>query len=67
MGWIVKVDDKGRIVIRREVRDKLALKTGDNLVAEVRDSEFVLQLPQPPERKQLDYDELRDFLSSKSI
>lgn len=42
MGWIVKLDEKGRIVIPRDVRDKLGLKEGDTLTLDVQEDIITL-------------------------
>ena len=42
MGEIVKIDEKGRIVIPVEIRDKMGLKKGDNLTLDVKDIRLIL-------------------------
>jgi AbrB family looped-hinge helix DNA binding protein len=42
VGWIARLNGKGRIVIPREIRDRIGLKKGDHLSLEVRDSQIVL-------------------------
>jgi len=42
MGEVVEVDEKGRIVIPGDVRDKLGLKKGDSISLEVQDHSIVL-------------------------
>jgi len=40
---ITSFDDRGRVVIPKELRDKLDLKPDQNLIIEVRDGEIVLR------------------------
>jgi len=43
MGWIVRLDEKGRIVIPQEVRIKLNLEIGTILRVSVEDASVVLE------------------------
>ncbi len=65
MGWIVKLDEKGRIVIPRDLRDKLGLKEGDALTLDVKENNITLSGPETGRLLQADESEdtLRDFLS----
>jgi AbrB family looped-hinge helix DNA binding protein len=45
MGWIVRSNGKGRIVIPREVRNRLGLGKNSILTLEIRDNEVVLTAP----------------------
>ena len=63
MGWIVRLNGKGRIVIPGEVREKLGIKKGDNLILEIRGNEIVLFPYDARAKENLKKDDLKDFLS----
>jgi len=42
MGWVVKMDEKGRVVIPVEVREKFGLQRGTYLILEARGNQLVL-------------------------
>jgi len=63
MGWIVRLNGKGRIVIPGEVREKLGLKKGDNLILEISGNEIVLHPYDMKATESLKKDDLKDFLS----
>ena len=44
MGWIVRLNGKGRVVIPIEIREKLGIKKGDNLMLDVREDEITLTI-----------------------
>jgi AbrB family looped-hinge helix DNA binding protein len=54
---------EGRLVIAREVREKLGLKRGDNLIPEIKDNEIVLYPYAIKATENLKKDDLADFLS----
>jgi len=62
MGWIVRLNGKGRIVIPGEVREKLGLRKGDSLVLDIRDNEIVLIILETKEMKNTNHNQLANFL-----
>jgi AbrB family looped-hinge helix DNA binding protein len=65
MGWILKMDEKGRVVIPREVRGELGLQRGTNLILEVRDNELILLTHDKAVTENSAKNGFKDFLSSK--
>jgi len=63
MGWIVRLNGKGRIVIPGEVREKLGIKKGDNLVLDIRDDEIVLAILREKKAENSGKEHLKSFLS----
>ena len=63
MGWIVRLNGKGRIVIPREVREKLGLMKGNSLVLDIKGDEIVLTLFPRKSTKGGKEDNFLDFLS----
>jgi len=63
MGWIVRLNGKGRIMIPSEVREKLGIKKGDNLILEIRDNQLVLLTYDGEATNHAKKQELKDFLS----
>jgi len=63
MRWIVRLNGKGRIVIPGEVREKLGIKKGDNLILEINGNEIVLFPYGTKAKENLKKDDLKDFLS----
>ena len=66
MGWIARVNGKGRISIPRDLRNKLGLEKGTLVVLEVNDGMLVvskLSQEQSKSKAQAE-DKLRSFLSS---
>jgi len=63
MGEVVEVDSKGRIVIPISIRNKLALKEGDQLVAEIRSDEIVIYRVLEENVLPIKSNGLKDFLS----
>jgi len=63
MGWIVKLNGKGRIVIPREVRGKLGLSKGDSLVLDIRGGEIVLTILREKKAENSGKEHLKSFLS----
>lgn len=51
MGRVVEVtvDDRGRILIPKEVRERLGLKPGSNAKMEAREGKLIITPPLPPE------------------
>lgn len=62
MGWVVKMDEKGRVVIPAEVRNKLGLKRGYAIILELKDSQLVLSLLEDVFTEQQN-NQLKDFIS----
>ena len=62
MGWIVRLNGKGRIVIPGEVRDRLGIKKGDSLVLDIKDNEIVLTMLETKEKKNTNHNQLANFL-----
>lgn len=71
MGWIVRLDEKGRVVIPREVREQLAITTGSKLIVE-RDGERIVFEPiegkgenynERSNKSEPNEDHLKEFLS----
>ena len=65
MGWIVKMDEKGRIVIPRDVRDKFGLKKGDALQLEIRGNEMMITKLSTEATGRVNEQELNEFLSKQ--
>jgi len=63
MGWIVRLNGNGRIVIPREVREKLGIKKGDNLILEIKGNEIVLLPYNARAKENMKKDDLKGFLS----
>jgi len=62
MGWIVRLNGKGRIVIPGEVREKLGIKKGDNIVLDIRDNEIVLTMLDTKATQNANHNHLVNFL-----
>jgi len=65
MGWIVRLNGKGRIVIPGEVREKLGLRKGDSLVLDINDNVIMLMVLEEKKSSTLGKDNLKDFLSDE--
>jgi len=63
MGWIVRLNGKGRIVIPGEVREKLGLETGAIMSLEIKDNAIVLSKFQSKTSDNITKDSLRQFLT----
>lgn len=61
----MNLDDKGRIVIPREVRDKFGLKKGDALQLEIRGNEMMLTKLSTEATVRVSERELNEFLSKQ--
>jgi len=66
VGWIARVNGKGRISIPRDLREKLGLEKGALVVLDVNDGMLVVSKlnPQQSKSKAQEEDKLRTFLSS---
>ena len=62
-GWIVRLNGKGRIVIPGEVREKVGIKKGDNLILEIKGNEILLIPYDTKATGNMKKDDLQDFLS----
>jgi len=65
MGWIVRLNGKGRIVIPGEVREKLGLRKGDSLVLDINDNVIMLMALEGKKPSTSGRDDLKDFLSDE--
>lgn len=65
MGWITRLNGKGRLVIPGQVRERLGLERGDNLVLEIKGNEIVLYTYAAKVMENSKKDDLEDFLSKK--
>jgi len=62
MGWIVRLNGKGRVVIPGEVREKLGIKKGDSLVLDLREGEITLTILNEKKAENSHVDHLKSFL-----
>ena len=65
MGWIVRLDEKGRLVIPNEVREKVGIKKGEDLVLEIKNENIILTKLNSRITEDTKKNELREFLFTK--
>jgi len=63
MGWIVRLNGKGRIVIPREVREKVGLRKGSILTLEIKDNAIVLSSHYTIANEKPAKEKLKEFLT----
>ncbi len=63
MGWTVRMNGKGRILIPSEVRNRLGLRKGRILSVDIVDSKIVLTMLETEAVEDSGHNELRSFLS----
>ncbi|EZQ01640.1 AbrB family transcriptional regulator [Candidatus Acidianus copahuensis] len=75
MGYTVIADEKGRVVILKEVREELNIKKGSSLILEVKDGIIVLKVRKPSpmgiygiaEEEEVDIEEIEGALGYEDI
>ncbi|NON61278.1 AbrB/MazE/SpoVT family DNA-binding domain-containing protein [Acidianus sp. RZ1] len=75
MGYTVIADEKGRVVIPKEVREELNIKKGSLLILEVKDGVIVLKVRKPSpmdihgiaEEEEVDIEEIEGALGYEHI